>query len=295
MEKIWKKSTFNSIDLEMIKELEVSKTGYLAKLIKEYMGDEEFMYSNTSLIKFLRKLFSSVNIVISYKFDDSILSYFRKYPICENGIIDFFLSEVGMIKEEEPDQSDMKLLNDYAAFNKIDIELIKKWKSAYGDNSEIFHKCLFDHNGGSNIFLPENIILKNLTETLLKINIKKIVVGVNFLDISNLILKNDFLVLPEKDNALIETFSFLEIPDISQKDEEEDDDLSNKAFALKYVSKIVNGEFPVQKNTEFMLSYNLETGYFDNMIDIDIVDVCDLYPNILLMDYETFINAMNLY
>ncbi len=125
-------------------------------------------------------------------------------------------------------------------------------------------------------------------------NVKKIVVGMDFLDISKLILKNESLIKIEEDNALFEAYSSLEIPDITEQEDYINDKLSNKEFALKYAKKIVNGEFPVSKSMQFILTYDLEVGYFNSIWELKEIGIDDLYSNSLLLDYKTALNVDNL-
>lgn len=116
----------------------------------------------------------------------------------------------------------------------------------------------------------------------------------DFLDISKLILKNESLIKIEEDNALFEAYSSLEIPDITEQEDYINDKLSNKEFALKYAKKIVNGEFPVSKSMQFILTYDLEVGYFNSIWELKEIGIDDLYSNSLLLDYKTALNVDNL-
>lgn len=133
----------------------------------------------------------------------------------------------------------------------------------------------------------EQCTFKNCFDIL---NVNEIIVCVDYKEASILLIEYPFLLNDEEYNALIDIFN--ELPDLGEITPEEDEinnEMSSKEFALKYSKKIYSSELKPD-NDKFILHYDFNAKQFVKFTDGDDLDIDNLTLcyTALFMDLVSF-------
>lgn len=134
---------------------------------------------------------------------------------------------------------------------------------------------------------PKKCSLKKCFEIL---NINEIIVCVDYKEAATLLIEYPFLLNNDEYNALIDIFN--ELPDLGEITPEEDEinnEMSSREFALKYSKKIYSSELKPD-NDKFILHYDFNAKQFVKFTDGDDLDIDNLTLcyTALFMDLVSF-------